>query len=227
MYPPFSWVHAQRALLRLSVFRVVLSAHEWYGILPAHPHPTARAAEVAAVPPDQRVVAALGAFHALHLRRGAGGGRAQHAHGLHRVAFLVENAEHGVAVDDEPRDVRHGRRPVLLFARTGCERHKVAERFGVVQQLAQFHPDPRRVHHAHIERQDLAQAIQRARVFAREPHRVRASHSHGGAVVRRSEEHTSELQSLAYLVCRLLLEKKKKHKNKIYLHIKTPKTKHI
>src|SRR2546425_2203182 len=30
------------------------------------------------------------------------------------------------------------------------------------------------------------------------------------AVLMRSEEHTSELQSLAYLVCRLLLEKKKK-----------------
>src|SRR5687767_15659853 len=30
----------------------------------------------------------------------------------------------------------------------------------------------------------------------------------------RSEEHTSELQSLAYLVCRLLLEKKKKKKIK-------------
>src|SRR2546425_12775126 len=29
----------------------------------------------------------------------------------------------------------------------------------------------------------------------------------------RSEEHTSELQSLAYLVCRLLLEKKKKKEN--------------
>src|SRR2546425_9245092 len=29
----------------------------------------------------------------------------------------------------------------------------------------------------------------------------------------RSEEHTSELQSLAYLVCRLLLEKKKKKDN--------------
>src|SRR3989441_8805513 len=29
---------------------------------------------------------------------------------------------------------------------------------------------------------------------------------------KRSEEHTSELQSLAYLVCRLLLEKKKKDK---------------
>src|SRR2546425_8781951 len=33
----------------------------------------------------------------------------------------------------------------------------------------------------------------------------------GGRVMKnRSEEHTSELQSLAYLVCRLLLEKKKK-----------------
>src|SRR2546425_7284117 len=30
---------------------------------------------------------------------------------------------------------------------------------------------------------------------------------------RRSEEHTSELQSLAYLVCRLLLEKKKRKKD--------------
>src|SRR2546423_9741609 len=29
--------------------------------------------------------------------------------------------------------------------------------------------------------------------------------------VSRSEEHTSELQSLAYLVCRLLLEKKNNH----------------
>src|SRR2546425_7724611 len=31
----------------------------------------------------------------------------------------------------------------------------------------------------------------------------------------RSEEHTSELQSLAYLVCRLLLEKKKKQQRLI------------
>src|SRR3989441_6447789 len=33
----------------------------------------------------------------------------------------------------------------------------------------------------------------------------------GAAKTGRSEEHTSELQSLAYLVCRLLLEKKKKN----------------
>src|SRR5688572_30940209 len=33
---------------------------------------------------------------------------------------------------------------------------------------------------------------------------------------RRSEEHTSELQSQSNLVCRLLLEKKKKNKNKTH-----------
>src|SRR2546425_2939710 len=32
---------------------------------------------------------------------------------------------------------------------------------------------------------------------------------------KRSEEHTSELQSLAYLVCRLLLEKKKKNRSRM------------
>src|SRR6185437_16440572 len=40
----------------------------------------------------------------------------------------------------------------------------------------------------------------------------------------RSEEHTSELQSLAYLVCRLLLEKKKKKEKSELIHNK--KTKH-
>src|SRR2546425_3040982 len=34
----------------------------------------------------------------------------------------------------------------------------------------------------------------------------------------RSEEHTSELQSLAYLVCRLLLEKKKKTRSHLMEH---------
>src|SRR3712207_7646428 len=33
----------------------------------------------------------------------------------------------------------------------------------------------------------------------------------------RSEEHTSELQSRQYLVCRLLLEKKKKSQNEAYI----------
>src|SRR3712207_8775491 len=40
---------------------------------------------------------------------------------------------------------------------------------------------------------------------------------------RRSEEHTSELQSRQYLVCRLLLEKKKRHLTVLpreYLHLR-------
>src|SRR3712207_7825544 len=37
-----------------------------------------------------------------------------------------------------------------------------------------------------------------------------AAHRHANARRIRSEEHTSELQSRQYLVCRLLLEKKKK-----------------
>src|SRR6476620_12773681 len=41
---------------------------------------------------------------------------------------------------------------------------------------------------------------------------------------RRSEEHTSELQSRQYLVCRLLLEKKKK-KTSTYLSLKKKKKK--
>src|SRR5712672_3169609 len=41
----------------------------------------------------------------------------------------------------------------------------------------------------------------------------------------RSEEHTSELQSLAYLVCRLLLEKKKKNFNIPFANKKKKKRK--
>src|SRR5205807_3916332 len=41
----------------------------------------------------------------------------------------------------------------------------------------------------------------------------------GFASVKRSEEHTSELQSPCNLVCRLLLEKKKKKKNRTTLKI--------
>src|SRR3712207_8511863 len=47
----------------------------------------------------------------------------------------------------------------------------------------------------------------------------------GGRAVRRrrSEEHTSELQSRQYLVCRLLLEKKNKQADHLqYVHYSTP-----
>src|SRR2546425_5134817 len=60
---------------------------------------------------------------------------------------------------------------------------------------------------------------------------VRFDHSHATLfwftsnatplISHRSEEHTSELQSLAYLVCRLLLEKKKKKERKNDMSNKT------
>src|SRR5205814_5588851 len=60
--------------------------------------------------------------------------------------------------------------------------------------------------------------------------------SHGGTarnglraleVRRRSEEHTSELQSLRHLVCRLLLEKKKNTINSWLPHIQPASGRHI
>src|SRR5690242_21012147 len=42
-----------------------------------------------------------------------------------------------------------------------------------------------------------------------------------GPLAGRSEEHTSELQSHVNLVCRLLLEKKKKNNQEKYAHILT------
>src|SRR2546422_4728182 len=50
-----------------------------------------------------------------------------------------------------------------------------------------------------VERTELRYAVERR------------LHAAGPARFERSEEHTSELQSRLHLVCRLLLEKKKKH----------------
>src|SRR2546429_4082160 len=47
----------------------------------------------------------------------------------------------------------------------------------------------------------------------------------GAQRLLRSEEHTSELQSRLHLVCRLLLEKKKKIKNKTITNLSTTKLK--
>src|SRR3712207_8693932 len=70
---------------------------------------------------------------------------------------------------------------------------------------------------------DSSRARHTARSFSTESfppgrtaNRIEAERSRTSQAVRsrsRSEEHTSELQSRQYLVCRLLLEKKKKHYN--------------
>src|SRR2546430_7704756 len=53
---------------------------------------------------------------------------------------------------------------------------------------------------------------------------VRRSVEHAVGRDRRSEEHTSELQSQSNLVCRLLLEKKKKKQSNPSTHISTMNT---
>src|SRR2546425_5144329 len=85
-------------------------------------------------------------------------------------------------------------------------------------------PSGTRTGYAHtddISLQNLEEAARQARAIA-----DRASTSGVVAVPSRgrphdgtrSEEHTSELQSLAYLVCRLLLEKKKNNTKQSIIH---------
>src|SRR3712207_8051787 len=69
---------------------------------------------------------------------------------------------------------------------------------------------------ADAERQGGPRRAPRARDIRRHHRARRAAHAHRGGAGgnlghARSEEHTSELQSRQYLVCRLLLEKKIKY----------------
>src|SRR5256714_4191517 len=63
-----------------------------------------------------------------------------------------------------------------------------------------------------VRHRKVRRAVYRLARVSVEPAEARAVHLHE----RRSEEHTSELQSLAYLVCRLLLEKKKDTHRDLY-----------
>src|SRR5437762_7782994 len=57
----------------------------------------------------------------------------------------------------------------------------------------------------------------RFKVFIIDEVHMLSSHSFNALLKTRSEEHTSELQSPMYLVCRLLLEKKKRSKSNIII----------
>src|SRR2546422_6783597 len=64
----------------------------------------------------------------------------------------------------------------------------------------------------------LHDALPISRGHQRAVHQSRCARGVLPAPVRRSEEHTSELQSRLHLVCRLLLEKKKNQKNTLPAH---------
>src|SRR2546425_9274561 len=86
--------------------------------------------------------------------------------------------------------------------------HAAGSQTGGVVQKRPGQPEPRReMRGERLHAHRLGRVVPRvedveAQLFGVEERVVRA--------FTRSEEHTSELQSLAYLVCRLLLEKKKK-----------------
>src|SRR2546425_3734428 len=91
---------------------------------------------------------------------------------------------------------------------------------GVGHQAGQVVGDASRLERALEPAHDRRRDVRPPQLL--EHHRPRQDHTPGihlvepGSVIlsgARSEEHTSELQSLAYLVCRLLLEKKKNRKS--------------
>src|SRR3712207_7701682 len=63
-----------------------------------------------------------------------------------------------------------------------------------------------------------SEPLQRAKVTARDATPAGPVLEFPSEVAIRSEEHTSELQSRQYLVCRLLLEKKKKNYYQLTTH---------
>src|SRR5205823_12440021 len=77
-------------------------------------------------------------------------------------------------------------------------------------------PDPMDLQRLRDDEADALAPVQRGERILEDHHHLAPDRAHllAGEVrdvasAERSEEHTSELQSLAYLVCRLLLEKKK------------------
>src|SRR2546425_6478684 len=80
---------------------------------------------------------------------------------------------------------------------------------------AQHHEAPMQIfgEEAHgVVRRDRRQHPRLAENLAQSEHADGSEPDEHHRAEHRSEEHTSELQSLAYLVCRLLLEKKKKNR---------------
>src|SRR5687767_8659898 len=103
-------------------------------------------------------------------------------------------------------------RPVMLYS--------IGKDSSVLLRLAQkaFHPGPIPFPLLHVDTTyKFREMIEFRDRMAKEVGAKLIVHTNEQAIAdgtQRSEEHTSELQSLAYLVCRLLLEKKKKQKRR-------------
>src|SRR5687767_15570263 len=104
--------------------------------------------------------------------------------------------------------------PMSAMTWASGNRWKLRPRISMIEQKLQSNVHPRDVSTTSTSRPSIVY-----------PESTRASRF-GGRIVpasTRSEEHTSELQSLAYLVCRLLLEKKNTFRTS-YLFVLTTAT---
>src|SRR2546425_11684317 len=147
--------------------------------------------------------------------------RSPHAQGVRPAVRAGQTTRRGGDADGAPqRGVGLQRRRAQSHG--GHARRRAAPQAGGRRRGAALHPHraQSRLPPGSLRRPPvLAHTLVVAALFTAPPDGrqiIRAMHDrYAGAWYRtlsfvRSEEHTSELQSLAYLVCRLLLEKKKK-----------------
>src|SRR2546421_9440547 len=99
---------------------------------------------------------------------------------------------------------------IFAAARTGIE--MTAAQSSIARRNVEFYGNAPSGHTDMVSRDGTAQGIGGARVRASRGRQVYGERPGSREVLSesRSEEHTSELQSRSDLVCRLLLEKKKK-----------------
>src|SRR3989441_13079484 len=118
----------------------------------------------------------------------------------------------GLAVVAKPRRLQLEHRPI-----TAARRHQLVVGAELDHAAVLQHADAVGVAHRReaVRDQDRG-SVPRGGEDAVEDLGLAADVELGGRLVERSEEHTSELQSLAYLVCRLLLEKKKIKKKRTF-----------
>ena len=96
------------------------------------------------------------AYFSGHLARGFAGFRGvEYTHVSQWIAFFIQDAKHRITVNDQAGNVGYGGWPGLLatffVGQARNKRHKVAQRLGIVEQLAQLHANPGRINHPHIK----------------------------------------------------------------------------
>src|SRR2546425_1693640 len=132
------------------------------------------------------------------------GGIEPHTHLAHLISMQPEENLHTLGPEEDTRGMVFGGTTThvdFCFVRPGTDVQQVIE-----SRAARWKGNSYADYSFHV----ALQGPLPLKVFDQIPEAIQAGFpSFKVFTVERSEEHTSELQSLAYLVCRLLLEKKK------------------